>query len=117
MMHHFADDTNITFSYKSLKKVNQCINHDLSLLVQWLRANRISLNTRKTELFHFRQKITKNLNFRISGQKIDTIKQTNYFGIYLDDGLTINQTNYLGIYLDDGLTWSYMVLPLPLHKK
>ena len=45
MVHHFADDTNITFSQKSLQKVNKSINHDFSLLVQWLRANRISLNT------------------------------------------------------------------------
>ena len=43
MVHHFADDTNITFSHKSLKKVDKFISHDLSLLVQWLQANRISL--------------------------------------------------------------------------
>ena len=54
MVHHFADNTNITFSHKSLKKVNKFINHDLSLLVQWLRANRISLNTSKTEIILFR---------------------------------------------------------------
>ena len=33
VVHHFADDTNITFSHKSLKKFNKFINHDLSLLV------------------------------------------------------------------------------------
>ena len=90
MVHHFADDTNITFSHKSLKKLNKFINHDLSLLVQWLRANRISLNTSKTEFILFQtknKKIAKNLNFRISGQKIDTVKQTKYLSIYLDDGL------------------------------
>ena len=45
MGHHFADDTNVTFSHKSLKKVNEFIDHDLSLLVQLLHTNRISLNT------------------------------------------------------------------------
>ena len=44
IIHHFADDTNKLFSHKSLKKINKCINHDLSQIVQWLRANRISLN-------------------------------------------------------------------------
>ena len=29
MVHHFADDTNITFSHKSLKKINKFINHGL----------------------------------------------------------------------------------------
>ena len=93
MVHHFADQTKITFSHKSLKKVNTVINHDFSLLVQWLRANRIPLNTNKTEIILFRtknKKITKNLNFRISGQKVDTIKQTKYLRIYLDEGLTWN---------------------------
>ena len=30
IIHHFADDTNILFSHKSLKKINKYINHDLS---------------------------------------------------------------------------------------
>ena len=91
VVHHFADDTNITFSHKSLKKFNKFINHDLSLLVQWLRANRIPLNTSKIEIILFptkNKKITKNLNFRISGQKIDTSKQPKYLDIYLDEGQT-----------------------------
>ena len=52
--------------------INKLINHDLVLLVQWLRANKISLNASKTELVLFRPKgyaITKNINFRISGEK------------------------------------------------
>ena len=53
IIHHFADDTNILFSHKSLKKINKCINHDLSQIVQWLRANRISLNASKTEIILF----------------------------------------------------------------
>ena len=89
MVQHFADNTNITFSHKSLS--HKFINPDLSLLVQWLRANRISLNTNKTEIILFRKKnknITKNRNFRTSGQKIDRVKQTKYLGIFLDEGLT-----------------------------
>ena len=49
------------------------VNHDLQLLCQWLRANKLSLNADKPELVIFRSKtnkITKKLNFRISGQKI-----------------------------------------------
>ena len=67
------------------QKINQYINHDLSLIVQWLWANRISLSQAKAEIIIFRSKgkiITKHLNFRISGQKIDPINQTKYLGIY-----------------------------------
>ena len=93
IIHHFADDTNILFSHKSLKKINKYINHDLSQIVQWLRANRISLNASKTEIILFRPKtktITKHLNFRINGQKVNIVKQTKYLGIYLDKHLTWN---------------------------
>ena len=34
--------------------------------------------------------MTKHLNFRISGQKINIVKQTKYLGIYLDEHLTWN---------------------------
>ena len=56
MVYHFTYDTPITFSHKSLKKVNKFINHDLSLLVQWLRANRISLNTSRSKIILFQTK-------------------------------------------------------------
>ena len=76
---HFADDTNLLLVYNSLKKINKHINHDLKLLTTWLRANRISLNTSKTEILLFipksKRNITKHLNFRISGQYIPRTTQ------------------------------------------
>ena len=75
------------------KKISQYINRDLSLIVQWLRANRKSLNQAKTEIIIFRPRgkiITKHPDFRISGQKINPINQTKYLGIYLDKHLSWN---------------------------
>ena len=46
---HFADDTNLLYSSSSLNSINKCINHDLKLIVYWLRANTISLNVNKTD--------------------------------------------------------------------
>ena len=72
-IHHFADDTNLLYSSKSLKHINKKVNFELKNIFHWLRTNRISLNTSKTDLILFRSKrkqITKYLNFRISGQKI-----------------------------------------------
>ena len=42
-VHHFTDDTNILYVSSSLKHINKKINHNLSNLVQWLKANKISL--------------------------------------------------------------------------
>ena len=58
---------------------------------QQLRSNKISLNASKTELIIFKHKqtiITKHVNFRISGQKINTTTIVKYLGVYLKDSLT-----------------------------
>ena len=70
-VHDFAD-TNLLLIAKSLKKINKHINI-LKLTVDWVRANKPSLNASKTEIVSFKprnKKITKQLNFCVSGQKI-----------------------------------------------
>ena len=97
--HHFAENTNLLLVDNCLKKINKNINHDLKLLTTWSRAYRISLNTRKTEIFLFRPKskrnITKHLNFRISGQYIPRTTKVKYLGLtmneYLDWDLYFSQ--------------------------
>ena len=71
--HHSADDTNLLLIDKSLKKINKHVNRDFKLTVDWIRANKLSLNVSKTEIVLFKlknKKITKQLNVRVSGQKI-----------------------------------------------
>ena len=43
-VHHFADDTNLLYFGKCMKKLNKLVNYDLKNLVYWLKANKISLN-------------------------------------------------------------------------
>ena len=91
-VYHFADDTSILNIDYSLKKINKQCNHDLKLLCEWLRANKISLNTQKSEIIVFRSKqktkINKTLNFRLSGQKMSLKKSVKYLGIHLDEHLS-----------------------------
>ena len=65
-------------SYKqSLKKINKNINHDLKHLCQWIRHDKLSLNGGKTKIIIFRnryQQISKKLNFRVSGEKVNLTK-------------------------------------------
>ena len=93
-VHHFADDTNILYASSSLKDINKKINHDLSNLVQWLRADKISLNLSKTEIVIFKsqsEQITKHLNVRLNGQKIIFKNHTKYLGIIIDEHLTFKE--------------------------
>ena len=46
-VHHFADDTNLLCLSNSIKKLNKLVNADLKHLVNWLNANKISLNEKK----------------------------------------------------------------------
>ena len=83
---HFADDNNLFFANKSLKKINKFINCDLALINKWLRANKFSLNITRTEIIIFRSKnkrIIKHLNFRISGQKVEPCSKVKYLGVIL----------------------------------
>ena len=44
-IHYFADDTNLLYSGKSLKDINQKINFELENIFHWFKANKISLKT------------------------------------------------------------------------
>ena len=46
-VHHFADDKNLLCPGNSIKKLNKLVNADLKRLVNWLNANKISLNVKK----------------------------------------------------------------------
>ena len=46
-IHHFADDTNLLYAYKSIKDINGKVNFDLKNIIHWLRDNKISLKRRE----------------------------------------------------------------------
>ena len=46
--YHFVNRTHLIFIDKSLKKINKDINRDLKLVVESIRANKLSLGTSKT---------------------------------------------------------------------
>ena len=83
----------ILISYLSinhLKKIISYVNHDLALITDRLRANKISLNAIKTKVLIYKpktKKIYKNLNFRISGQKIEISDSIKYLGLHFQDTL------------------------------
>ena len=89
-VHHFADDTNLLFTQKSLKKLNRQVNHEMNLVCEWLRSNKISLNPSKTDILLFKsnkKKITRQMKFKVDGHKIDISKTTKYLGVIIDENL------------------------------
>ena len=56
MVHYFADDTNLLCLSNSIKTLNKLVNADLKQLVNWINANKISLNVKKTKMVIFKSK-------------------------------------------------------------
>ena len=90
-VHHFADDTNPLCLSNCIKKMNKLINADLKHLVNWLNANKISLNVKKTERVIFKSKHKKfegDLEIKLCGKRLYPTESVNYLGVKLDTNLS-----------------------------
>ena len=91
----FADDTHLTYSAANVHDIDQNLNQDLKSVSEWLAANKLTLNTSKTE-------------FMLIGsrQRIRTFHSS--------PTLTINETpikrvdcvKSLGLNIDENLSWN-----------
>ena len=72
VVHHFADDTNLIFASKKKETIETVMNHELKILVEWLKANKLSLNESKTELiiFHSQYKRIPDISIKINSFKL-----------------------------------------------
>jgi hypothetical protein len=87
----FADDSNVFISGPNLNNIQNTLNSEIPKLVDWLCANRLSLNVKKTHLMIFGQKRTNTpsqITININGQPIEVVKKTKFLGLILDDALS-----------------------------
>ena len=90
-VHHFADDTNLLCLSNSIKKLSKLINAELKHLVNWLNANKISLNVKKTEMAIFKSKQKKlegDLKIKLCGKRLYPTESVKYLGVKIDTNLT-----------------------------
>ena len=82
--HHFADDTNLFHTNKSVKNLNKLVNHDMKQLNNWLNANKISLNIEKTELVVFkspRKVLSDEIKIILTGKRLNPSNSIKYLGV------------------------------------
>jgi hypothetical protein len=87
----FADDTNIFFSHDDMPTLMNVVNSQMQNISEWLRANMLSLNEKKSNFMVFRprqKRQTFDLSLKINGQKIDQVKETMFLGVILDEHLS-----------------------------
>ena len=85
-VHHFADDTNLTYFGRSIKNINSKVNHDLKRLTSWLNANKICLNVNKTELVPYKsckKQVDFELKVKLNGQRIYETDSVNFLELKL----------------------------------
>jgi hypothetical protein len=86
----FADDTTLFQFGASLKSLSDNVNTDLSLLSDWLNANKIALNASKTEYVLFKSRLKtfeSELEIYITGRKLDPSTSIKYLGVKIDQHL------------------------------
>ena len=99
----FADDTTVTVSSSNIIDMFLTINSELEKLTNWLDANRLCLNVKKTNYILFRPRnYTTNISqnrIYLNGEEVDQISNIN------------NETSFkfLGLHVDESLTWKYHV--------
>ena len=76
----FADDTNLFLSGKTLDDMEKLMNEDLIEIALWLKANKLSLNIKKTHymLFKNRGVTEKDMCLKIDNEAVHKLKRQNF---------------------------------------
>ena len=86
----FADDTTLFVSSKTIDDALQTFNDELSALVHWFNANKLSLNLSKTHYMVFttspQVRATK-VDFNVDNNPINQVTKTKFLGVVIDDQL------------------------------
>ena len=87
----FADDTSVFLSGKNLNDLEKVMNQELSLLSEWLNANKLSLNVSKTHYMIFtppRKKVIHKISLKINESELQYVSKTKFLGIIIDSQLS-----------------------------
>ena len=99
----FADDTNLLYADNNLRSLEVTVNKKLTSVCNWLIANKLSLNTKKSNFVIFRP-YQKRMNFEVTIKLFDQDKNSS---ISLEKK---DNVKYLGVLIDSNLTWKQHIL-------
>ena len=86
----FADDTNVFLSHKDADCLANILNTELNKLSIWFKANKLSLNLKKTKFMVFKpgqKRKSHDIQLLINDYKLDQVKETIFLGVILDESL------------------------------
>ena len=87
----FADDTTLHKTHRNLNYLKFCLEHDLSQLLDWFSANKLTLNLSKTVCILFQQQNqNQDITLEVNNLKIHNQSETKFLGMWLDQHLKWN---------------------------
>ena len=88
----FADDTTLYHVYHNLVTLHARVKHDFRVLIDWFRANKLSLNMKKTHCMLFSNKRDVDLtSINVEGNEITRVPCFKLLGVWIDDKLSWTQ--------------------------
>ena len=96
--HLLAEDTCIFRSNKNYKKLEDEINTSLDNITNWLKANKLMINVKKSNVIVFKvgnsQSVDETIKIYIENQIIVPKGTARYLGVYIDKRLSWNRNRH-----------------------
>ena len=93
----FADDTSIFYSRADIDHLVHVLNEELNNIDIWMKCNKLSINTKKTNYIifkHKQKKIHRNTHLYFDDQLLERADTTKFLGVYIDENL--NWKSHIG---------------------
>ena len=89
----FADDTTVFYSHDDFSELCNVVNRELCEIDNWFKANKLSLNAKKTNLMFFNtasktKQIDDNVAIYLDGCKLTRVKDAKFLGLIIDENFT-----------------------------
>ena len=88
----FADDTTLLHSHKNLKYLKWTVEEDLKSLMDWFKANKLTLNLDKTVCLLFNNRSnSQEITLSVDTYKLQSSEAVKFLGVCVDKKLTLNK--------------------------
>ena len=105
--HLFADDTSVFCSNKDNEMMEVSLNNELHNISNWLKANKLSLNVKKSDVIHINNKRSDNsqkINLCFESEMLEVKSHAKYLGVLLGDNLNWKaQIQHVNLTISKGL--------------
>ena len=97
----FADNTTVYKGHRNLNYLKWCLETDLTTLVDWFKANKLTLNMSETVYMLFKNKEDGTTDhITIDNEKIVESENTKFLGLWMDKNLNWKKHTSILIYFD-----------------